>query len=55
MILILSGRILDTLKEIEDLVGNEDIDKLHHAATRLKYLQGIEQAAQSWPNPPFDH
>ena len=42
-------------KELSDLVAAKDWHEVATVATRLKYLQGIEQAARAWPNTPFDH
>jgi len=51
-----TGKILATLKKIENAVLLESWDEAHQEAVRLKYLRGIEAATQSWPNaPPGDH
>ncbi len=50
------GKIQATMKKIEDAVHLRSWDEAHREAVRLKYLRGIEAAAQSWPNaPPSDH
>ena len=41
-----------TLKQIEHAVHIGSWDEAHREAVRLKYLRGIEAAAQSWPNAP---
>ncbi|KAJ3552272.1 hypothetical protein NM688_g4236 [Phlebia brevispora] len=53
---------LDNLSKINDLlprlsaaVADKDWGAVKEATIRLKYLQGIDQAAQAWPNQPFDH
>ncbi|EPQ60644.1 Co-chaperone Hsc20 [Gloeophyllum trabeum ATCC 11539] len=55
----IKARNLDKIKElvgeIEQLVGVEDWEEVKKAAVRLKYLQGIHDAAQAWPNSHFDH
>ncbi|KAI0322333.1 hypothetical protein OF83DRAFT_1094751 [Amylostereum chailletii] len=45
----------DCLNDIEQLVASQDWDGARGAAVRLRYLQGIEDAAKSWPATPFDH
>lgn len=51
-----TGRIQATLKKIEHAVHLGSWDEAHREAVRLKYLRGIEAAAQSWPDtPPGDH
>ncbi|KAI0296206.1 hypothetical protein BC826DRAFT_1005881 [Russula brevipes] len=49
------GKISTTLKNIEHAVHAEKWDEAHREAVRLKYLRGIEAAAESWPNRPSDH
>jgi hypothetical protein len=50
------GKISTTLKNIEHAVHAEKWDEAHREAVRLKYLRGIEAAAESWPNSPSsDH
>ena len=50
------GKVQETLKKIEHAVHLGSWDEAHREAVRLKYLRGIEAAAQSWPNaPPSDH
>jgi hypothetical protein len=50
------GKIQVILKKIEHDVHLESWDEAHREAVRLKYLRGIEAAAQSWPNaPPGNH
>ncbi|KAI0068190.1 hypothetical protein BV25DRAFT_1782010, partial [Artomyces pyxidatus] len=39
-----------TLQQIETLVGSQDWEGARRAAVRLKYLQGIDEAAKSWPH-----
>jgi hypothetical protein len=52
----LTGKILTTLENIKRAVDLESWDEAHREAVRLKFLRGIEAAAQSWPNaPPGDH
>ncbi|TFK57088.1 Co-chaperone Hsc20 [Heliocybe sulcata] len=43
-------KIKATVAEIEQLVGDRDWERANQAAVRLKYLQGIHDAAQAWPN-----
>lgn len=51
-----SGKIQEILKKIEHAVHLGSWDEAHREAVRLKYLRGIEAAAQSWPNaPPGNH
>jgi hypothetical protein len=51
-----TGKISATLGIIEQAVHRESWDEAHREAVRLKFLRGIEAAAQSWPNaPPGDH
>ena len=51
-----TGKIQATLKTIEHAVHLGNWDETHREAVRLKYLRGIEAAAQSWPNaPPGNH
>jgi hypothetical protein len=51
-----TGKILVTLENIRQAVHLESWDEAHREAVRLKFLRGIEAAAQSWPNaPPGDH
>jgi hypothetical protein len=40
------------MKNIEEAVHLENWEKARREAVRLKYLRGLEAAAQSWPNPP---
>lgn len=40
------GKILETTENIEHAVHAEDWGKAHRGAVRLKYLRGIEAAAQ---------
>lgn len=50
------GKVQATLKKIEQAVHLGSWDEAHREAVRLKYLRGIEAAAQSWPNAPSsDH
>jgi molecular chaperone HscB len=50
------GKISTTMKNIEHAVHAEKWDEAHREAVRLKYLRGIEAAAESWPDrPPSDH
>jgi hypothetical protein len=52
----LTGKILATLENIKRVVHLESWDEAHREAVRLKFLRGIEAAAQSWPHaPPGDH
>jgi len=41
--------------ELSGFVAAKAWDQVSEAATRLKYLQSIEQAARAWPNQPHDH
>ncbi|KAH8100721.1 hypothetical protein BXZ70DRAFT_1008209 [Cristinia sonorae] len=41
--------------ELSQLVAAKAWDSVATAATRLKYLQGIEQAARAWPHSVHDH
>jgi molecular chaperone HscB len=51
-----TGKISATLENIEHAVHRESWDEAHREAVRLKFLRGIEAAAQSWPNaPPGNH
>ncbi|KAI9512583.1 Co-chaperone Hsc20, partial [Russula earlei] len=45
-----TGKISVTLKKVEHAVQRESWDEAHREAVRLKFLRGIEAAAQSWPN-----
>jgi molecular chaperone HscB len=46
------GKVSVTTKNIEEAVHLENWEKARREAVRLKYLRGLEAAAQSWPNPP---
>ena len=48
-------KIDELLAQIESLVDHEDWPNLKTAAIKLKYLQGIADAAQAWPDRVFDH
>jgi len=51
-----TGKMSTTLGNIEHAVHRESWDEAHQEAVRLKFLRGIEAAAQSWPNaPPGNH
>lgn len=51
-----NGKKLDeTIQEIEKLVGQKDWPAVKTAAIKLKYLQGIDNAAAAWPNVFSDH
>ncbi|KAA1471477.1 hypothetical protein DENSPDRAFT_819743 [Dentipellis sp. KUC8613] len=50
-----SKRISATIQDIEAAVASEDWETAKRGAVRLKYLQGIDDAAHAWPDPPFDH
>ena len=51
-----TGKISMTMENIEHAVHRESWDEAHREAVRLKFLRGIEAAAQSWPNaPPGNH
>jgi molecular chaperone HscB len=43
------------LPEIEALVEKKAWEELKTAAIKLKYLQGIADAADAWPERVFDH
>ncbi|KAH9982894.1 Co-chaperone Hsc20 [Lactifluus volemus] len=47
-----TGKVSVTTKNIEEAVHLENWEKARREAVRLKYLRGLEAAAQSWPNPP---
>jgi molecular chaperone HscB len=50
------GKVLTTMRDIEHAVHLENWEEAHREAVRLKYLRGLEAAAQSWPNTPSsDH
>ena len=42
------GKISETMEDIKHAVHAEDWEEAHRGAIRLKYLQGIEAAAQIW-------
>ncbi|KZT02713.1 Co-chaperone Hsc20 [Laetiporus sulphureus 93-53] len=48
-------QIKETIDEIRHLVEKKDWPAVKEAAVKLKYLQGIEQAAAAWPHPFTDH
>ncbi|CCM07096.1 uncharacterized protein FIBRA_09423 [Fibroporia radiculosa] len=48
-------KLEETVQEIEQLVGEKDWAAVKSAAVKLKYLQGIEQAAAAWPHRFNDH
>jgi len=51
-----AGKISAILGNIEHAVHRESWDEAHREAVRLKFMRGIEAAAQSWPNtPPGNH
>ncbi|KAI0033179.1 HSCB C-terminal oligomerization domain-containing protein, partial [Vararia minispora EC-137] len=41
-------RVKDVVEELEQLVDTQDWERARQAAVRLKYLQGIEDAAKAW-------
>ena len=43
------------MREIVVIVENKDWETLRKAAVKLKYLQGIESAAATWPASVHDH
>ncbi|THH34132.1 hypothetical protein EUX98_g90 [Antrodiella citrinella] len=45
----------DVQEELSEFVAAKAWDRVSEAAIRLKYLQGIEQAARAWPNRAHDH
>lgn len=45
-----TDKIKETLEEIERAVHAKDWTLTREAAVRLKYWQGIEDAAREWPN-----
>lgn len=45
----------NVISNISDLVAAKDWAAVKEAATRLKYLRGIEDAAKAWPGSVFDH
>ncbi|KAI0308200.1 hypothetical protein B0F90DRAFT_1680936 [Multifurca ochricompacta] len=47
-----AGRISTTVKNIERAVHLENWEEAHREAVRLKYLRGIEAAAEHWTNAP---
>ena len=49
------ARVVAVVSEIEEHIGARNWEAAHKAAVKLKYLEGIEQAAKSWPSAPFDH
>ncbi|KAI0732399.1 hypothetical protein C8Q72DRAFT_901961 [Fomitopsis betulina] len=44
-------KLAETLREITDLVAKKDWPAVKAAAIKLKYLEGIEKAAEAWPHP----
>jgi molecular chaperone HscB len=50
-----SAKMDELLGQIENFVEEEDWINLKTAAIKLKYLQGIADAADAWPNRVFDH
>ncbi|TFY55578.1 hypothetical protein EVJ58_g8156 [Rhodofomes roseus] len=44
-------KVEETMQEITELVGRKDWPAAKVAAIKLKYLQGIENAAAAWPHP----
>lgn len=50
-----AARIAAVVNAIDENIGARDWEAAHKAAVKLKYLEGIEQAAKTWPSAPFDH
>ncbi|OBZ80008.1 Iron-sulfur cluster co-chaperone protein HscB, mitochondrial [Grifola frondosa] len=48
-------KLQDTIQEIEHLVAVKDWPAVRAAAVKLKYLQGVDSAAEAWPNRSNDH
>ncbi|EPT04332.1 hypothetical protein FOMPIDRAFT_1157455 [Fomitopsis schrenkii] len=44
-------RLAEVIQEITDLVSQKDWLAVKTAAIKLRYLQGIEKAAEAWPHP----
>jgi len=44
-------RLEQTMQEITELIGQKDWPAAKVTAIKLKYLQGIENAAEAWPHP----
>ena len=44
-------KLAGAIQEITDLVAQKDWPAVKAAAIKLKYLQGIEKAAEAWPHP----
>ena len=52
---ILLAKIEELLPVLVAAVTLKDWTSVKEYAVRLKYLQGIDLAAEAWPNQPFDH
>jgi molecular chaperone HscB len=48
MIIISVDEILQTCRNIEKFIGEQDWEKAKTATVRLKYLDGIKRAAREW-------
>ncbi|KAI8995636.1 Co-chaperone Hsc20 [Trametes punicea] len=49
------AKVRETIKEIEQLVAEKNWPALRTAAIKLRYLQGIDSAANAWPAIVHDH
>ncbi|KAF7791860.1 hypothetical protein EIP86_002884 [Pleurotus ostreatoroseus] len=49
------SKIEELLPVLAAAVTSKDWTSVKEYAVRLKYLQGIDLAAEAWPNQPFDH
>ncbi|KDQ63554.1 hypothetical protein JAAARDRAFT_169505 [Jaapia argillacea MUCL 33604] len=49
------GKIDGVVEAIEECIGREDWEGAKKEAIRLRYLDGIQEAAKAWPNSVFDH
>ncbi|KAI0348061.1 Co-chaperone Hsc20 [Trametopsis cervina] len=50
-----ADRIKEVIEQIETLVESENWEVAKTHAIKLKYLQGIDAAAEAWPNSSHDH
>ncbi|OCH96156.1 Co-chaperone Hsc20 [Obba rivulosa] len=50
-----SVKMEEIIKEIEDLVGEKDWPAVRAATIKLRYLYGIDKAAEAWPSSFSDH
>lgn len=53
--LVCAEKIDSLLPELSAAVASKDWDSAKRTTIKLKYLQGINAAAEAWPNRVHDH